>query len=123
MTKDSFNRKKNYSNTKIIELDPLGKRLSDAGFTGGASKRMLKKSLFKTEAKKAFKETKDLKTTKDKKRVKFLDKYFDNLKSTALATRQKLKKELTKKDLELPSAIKQYANIKDSIIAKYRKKN
>ena len=123
MTKDSFNRKKNYSNTKIIELDPLGKRLSDAGFTGGASKRMLKKSLFKTEAKKAFKETKDLKTTKDKKRVKFLDKYFDNLKSTALATRQKLKKELTKKDLELQSAIKQYANIKDSIIAKYRKKN
>ena len=123
MTKDSFNRKKNYSNTKIIQLDPLGERLSNVGFTGGASKRMLKKSLFKTEAKKAFKETKDLKTTKDKKRVKFLDKYFDNLKSTALATRQKLKKELTKKDLELPSAIKQYANIKDSIIAKYRKKN
>ena len=123
MTKDNFNRKKNYSNTKIIQLDPLGERLSNVGFTGGASKRMLKKSLFKTEAKKAFKETKDLKTTKDKKRVKFLDKYFDNLKSTALATRQKLKKELTKKDLELPSAIKQYANIKDSIIAKYRKKN
>ena len=64
MTKDSFNRKKNYSNTKIIELDPLGKRLSDAGFTGGASKRMLKKSLFKTEAKKAFKETKDLKKSR-----------------------------------------------------------
>ena len=52
MTKDSFNRKKNYSNTKIIELDPLGKRLSDAGFTGGASKRMLKKSLFSSLYKK-----------------------------------------------------------------------
>ena len=97
MTKDSFNRKKNYSNTKIIELDPLGKRLSDAGFTGGASKRMLKKSLFKTEAKKAFKETKDLKTTKDKKRVKFLDKYFDNLK---LGVYQNPRGDRTKKSID-----------------------
>ena len=36
MTKDSFNRKKNYSNTKIIQLDPLGERLSNVGMTGGA---------------------------------------------------------------------------------------
>ena len=44
MTKDSFNRKKNYSNTKIIQLDPLGERLSNVGMTGGASARKSKSS-------------------------------------------------------------------------------
>ena len=40
MTKEYSNRKKNYSN-KIIKLDPLDKRLSDVGMTGGASKVLL----------------------------------------------------------------------------------
>ena len=38
MTKDNFDRKKNYGNTKIIQLDPLSERLSNAGHMGGASK-------------------------------------------------------------------------------------
>ena len=42
MTKDIFNSKKNYTNTKIIHLDPLSARLAAAGFEGGASKSSLK---------------------------------------------------------------------------------
>ena len=59
MTKDNFNRKKNYSNTKIIQLDPLSERLSSAGFTGGASKSLLRK--YKPETKSAFKQNKNFK--------------------------------------------------------------
>jgi hypothetical protein len=38
MTKEDSKRKKNYSNMKVIQLDPLGERLSDVGMTGGASR-------------------------------------------------------------------------------------
>ena len=38
MTKDNFDRKKNYGNDKIIKLDPLAKKLDSVGMTGGASK-------------------------------------------------------------------------------------
>jgi len=40
MTKDNFNRKKNYSNTKIIQLDPLAERLSSIGLKGGAGRNV-----------------------------------------------------------------------------------
>jgi hypothetical protein len=52
MTKDNFNRKKNYSNTKIIQLDPLSERLSDAGHMGGASKSRTTKKFLKEGIKK-----------------------------------------------------------------------
>ena len=60
MTKDNFNRKKNYSNTKIIQLDPLSERLSNAGHMGGASKISRPKKLSKEDSialRKANKET------------------------------------------------------------------
>ena len=38
MSKEDSKRKKNYSNMKVIQLDPLGERLSDVGMTGGVSK-------------------------------------------------------------------------------------
>tara|TARA_R100000234_G_C4858138_1_gene118043 strand:- start:50 stop:499 length:450 start_codon:yes stop_codon:yes gene_type:complete len=66
MTKDSFNRKKNYSNTKIIQLDPLGERLSNVGMTGGASARKSKSSDIKIITVKPL--IKRLKSVIDKRR-------------------------------------------------------
>ena len=55
MTKKNSERNKLYSNVKIHQIDPLSSKLSDAGFAGGASKRLLSK-----EAKKSLrKATKD----------------------------------------------------------------
>jgi hypothetical protein len=42
MTKEDSELKKNYSNLKIIHLDPLAARLAAVGFEGGASKSALK---------------------------------------------------------------------------------
>ena len=61
MTKDNFNRKKNQSNTKIIQLDPLSSRLSDAGHSGGASK-----GLKISHTKKIMKEVKPIIDKKNK---------------------------------------------------------
>ena len=50
--------KKDYAN-KVLTLDPLSERLHAAGFTGGASKSLLKK--FKKQTKSAYKENKKFK--------------------------------------------------------------
>jgi len=47
MTKDNFDRKKNYSNTKIIQLDPLAERLSSIGLKGGAGRSLLSRGVKK----------------------------------------------------------------------------
>jgi hypothetical protein len=52
MSKEDSKRKKNYSNMKVIQLDPLGERLSDVGFMGGASKSMTTRKFLKEGIKK-----------------------------------------------------------------------
>ena len=52
MTKEDSKRKKNYSNMKVIQLDPLGERLSNVGFMGGASKSMTTRKFLKEGIKK-----------------------------------------------------------------------
>ena len=52
MSKQDSKSKKNYSNIKTIKLDPLGERLSDAGHTGGASKKLKFEKKFDTLLKK-----------------------------------------------------------------------
>tara|TARA_R100001198_G_C5088827_1_gene126675 strand:+ start:73 stop:498 length:426 start_codon:yes stop_codon:yes gene_type:complete len=125
----------------------LLKKYGESDLLKGVSKKLLKKDLFKKEAKKAFKKSKDFKTkseikdsllpkelragttqkVKDIKRSKFLDNLFDELKVTGDKTIKKVEKfgeqVLTKKDKAIPGIVKQYSNIKDSIVAKYRKKN
>jgi neutral trehalase len=125
----------------------LIKKYGESDLLKGVSKKLLKKDLFKEEAKKAFKKSKDFKTkseiknsllpkelragttqkVKDIKRSKFLDNLFDELKVTGDKTIKKVEKfgeqVLTKKDKAIPGIVKQYSNIKDSIVAKYRKKN
>jgi len=44
MTKQDSKRKKNYSNVKPIQIDPLGERLLGVGMAGGASKSKLTKT-------------------------------------------------------------------------------
>ena len=123
------------------------KKYGEKDLLKDVSKKLLKKDLFKEETKKAFKKSKDFKTkseirdsllpkelrvgttkkVKDIKRSKFLDNLFDELKVTGDKTIKKVEKfgeqVLTKKDKAIPGIVKQYSNIKDSIIAKYRKKN
>ena len=125
----------------------LIKKYGESDLLKGVSKKLLKKDLFKEETKKAFKKSKDFKTkseikdsllpkelragttqkVKDIKRSKFLDNLFDELKVTGDKTIKKVEKfgeqVLTKKDKAIPGIVKQYANIKDSIVAKYIKKN
>ena len=125
----------------------LIKKYGESDLLKGVSKKLLKKDLFKDEAKKAFQKSKDFKTkseirdsllpkelragttqkVKDIKRSKFLDNLFDELKVTGDKTIKKVEKfgeqVLTKKDKAIPGIVKQYSNIKDSIVAKYRKKN
>ena len=128
-------------------LKDAAKKYGEKTLLKGVSKKLLKKDLFKEETKKAFKKSKDFKTkseikdsllpkelragttkkVKDIKRSKFLDNLFDELKVTGDKTIKKVEKfgeqVLTKKDKAIPGIVKQYSNIKDSIIAKYRKKN
>ena len=128
-------------------LKAAAKKYGEKNLLKGVSKKLLKKDLFKEETKKAFKKSKDFKTkseikdsllpkelragttkkVKDIKRSKFLDNLFDELKVTGDKTIKKVEKfgeqVLTKKDKAIPGIVKQYSNIKDSIIAKYRKKN
>jgi len=123
------------------------KKYGEKDLLKGVSKKLLKKDLFKEETKKAFKKSEDFKTkseirdsllpkelrvgttqkVKDIKRSKFLDNLFDELKVTGDKTIKKVEKfgeqVLTKKDKAIPGIVKQYSNIKDSIVAKYRKKN
>ena len=125
----------------------LIKKYGESDLLKGVSKKLLKKDLFKEETKKAFKKSKNFKTkseikdsllpkelragttqkVKDIKRSKFLDNLFDELKVTGDKTIKKVEKfgeqVLTKKDKAIPGIVKQYSNIKDSIVAKYRKKN
>ena len=78
---------KDYAN-KVLTLDPLSERLHAVGFTGGASKSLLKK--FKKETKSAYKKNKEFKvkepTTISAKGQKVLrqqslaNKLIDNLK-------------------------------------------
>ena len=123
------------------------KKYGEKDLLKGVSKKLLKKDLFKEETKKAFKKSKDFKTkseikdsffpkelragttkkVKDIKRSKFLDNLFDELKVTGDKTIKKVEKfgeqVLTKKDKAIPGIVKQYSNIKDSLVAKYIKKN
>mgnify|MGYP003154659387 CR=1 FL=1 len=132
MTKDSFNRKKNYSNTKIIQLDPLTESLNKAGMKGGAAKSILGKN-FKKSAKQAYKENKKFKVKntlfkiskagqKDLRQQSFANKLFDKVLP-------KINKEISKGGKNISKA-KDYANIvkglrtaKDKILLKYTKKN
>jgi hypothetical protein len=68
MTKDNFDRKKNYSNTKIIQLDPLAERLNSIGLKGGAGRSLLSRGVKKTtkDTIKNFKKTDKLSKQKDK---------------------------------------------------------
>ena len=91
MTKDNFDRKKNYSNTKIIQLDPLAERLNSIGLKGGAGRSLLSRGVKKTtkDTIKNFKKTDKLSKQKDK-----LNDSGKFVKDGALANKNiKLKKE------------------------------
>ena len=132
MTKDSYNRKKSYSNLadKIIELDPLAESLNKIGIKGGAAKSILSKN-FKKSAKQAYKENKKFKVKntliskagqKDLRQQSFANKLLDKVMP-------KINKEISKGGKNINKA-KDYANIvkgvraaKDKILSKYTKKN
>ena len=101
MTKDNFNRKKNYSNTKIIQLDPLAERLSSIGLKGGAGRSLLSRGVKKTtkDTIKNFKKTDKLSKQKDK-----LNDSGKFVKDGALANKNIKLKDLRK--LALASSLK-----------------
>ena len=107
-------------------LKAAAKKYGEKNLLKGVSKKLLKKDLFKEETPKELRAG-TTKKVKDIKRSKFLDNLFDELKVTGDKTIKKVEKfgeqVLTKKDKAIPGIVKQYSNIKDSIIAKYRKKN
>ena len=145
MTKDSFNRKKNYSNTKIIQLDPLSERLSSAGFTGGASRSLLRK--YKPETKSAFKQNKNFKVKnpdliskkgqKDLRQQSLANKLIDNLKLRLKKDTQKSIDKYYKKtgvkvepdQISISTGDKTFKTmnqvnfLKSKIISKYKRKN
>ena len=59
--------------------------------------------------------------------TKFLDNLFDELRPELNKAIKKVEKfgekALTAKDKALPGIVKQYSNIKTSIVAKYKRKN
>tara|TARA_R110000744_G_C18879749_1_gene506456 strand:+ start:41 stop:481 length:441 start_codon:yes stop_codon:yes gene_type:complete len=101
MTKDNFDRKKNYSNTKIIQLDPLAERLSSIGLKGGAGRSLLSRGVKKTtkDTIKNFKKTDKLSKQKDK-----LNDSGKFVKDGALANKNIKLKDLRK--LALASSLK-----------------
>ena len=101
MTKDNFDRKKNYSNTKIIQLDPLAERLSSIGLKGGAGRSLLSRGVKKTtkDTIKIFKKTDKLSKQKDK-----LNDSGKFVKDGALANKNIKLKDLRK--LALASSLK-----------------
>ena len=141
--------KKNYANknyaNKVIMLDPLSERLHAVGFTGGASKSLLKK--FKKETKSAYKENKKFKikepTTISSKGQKVLrqqslaNKLIDNLKlklkkDTEQSITKNLKKTGTKVNIDQISipvsnptfkTMRQVDFAKTKLIAPYKRKN
>ena len=145
MTKDNFNRKKNYSNTKIIQLDPLSERLSSAGFTGGASRSLLRK--YKPETKSAFKQNKNFKVKnpdliskkgqKDLRQQSLANKLIDNLKLRLKKDTQKSIDQYYKKtgvkvepdQISISTGDKTFKTmnqvnfLKSKIISKYKRKN
>ena len=145
MTKDNFNRKKNYSNTKIIQLDPLSERLSSAGFTGGASRSLLRK--YKPETKSAFKQNKNFKVKnpdliskkgqKDLRQQSLANKLIDNLKLRLKKDTQKSIDKYYKKtgvkvepdQISISTGDKTFKTmnqvnfLKSKIISKYKRKN
>ena len=98
MTKDNFDRKKNYSNTKIIQLDPLAERLNSIGLKGGAGRSLLSRGVKKTTIKN-FKKTDKLSKQKDK-----LNDSGKFVKDGALANKNIKLKDLRK--LALASSLK-----------------
>jgi|TARA_A100000171_G_C1998877_1_gene80864 hypothetical protein len=140
MTKKS----KDYAN-KVLTLDPLSERLHAAGFTGGASKSLLKK--FKKETKSAYKENKEFKvkepTTISAKGQKVLrqqslaNKLIDNLKlklkkDTEQSITKNLKETGTKVNIDQISipvsnqtfkTMRQVDFAKAKLIAPYKRKN
>ena len=129
-------------------LKTAAKKYGQTDLLKGTGKKLLKKDLFKDETKKAFKKSKDFKTkseikdslmpykelrtgttkkVKDIKRTKFLDNLFDELRPELNKAIKKVEKfgekALTAKDKALPGIVKQYSNIKTSIVAKYKRKN
>ena len=130
MTKDSYNRKKAYSNIRVMELDPLAASLNKVGMKGGAAKSMLGKN-FKKSTKQAYKENKSFKVKntlisksgqKDLRQQSFANRLYDKVKP-------KIDKEIAKGGKNFSKA-KDYANIvkgirtaKDKIASKYTKKN
>ena len=101
MTKDNFDRKKNYSNTKIIQLDPLAERLNSIGLKGGAGRSLLSRGVKKTtkDTIKNFKKTDKLSKQKDK-----LNDSGKFVKDGALANKNIKLKDLRK--LALASSLK-----------------
>ena len=101
MTKDNFDRKKNYSNTKIIQLDPLAERLNSIGLKGGAGRSLLSRGVKKItkDTIKNFKKTDKLSKQKDK-----LNDSGKFVKDGALANKNIKLKDLRK--LALASSLK-----------------
>jgi hypothetical protein len=101
MTKEDSERNKIYSNIKIKKIDPLSERLSAAGFTGGASKKLLSK-----DAKAALRETvkvnlrSGLQTTKAGKRGDFGSPMMS--KAAAKSLKAGSKESTLKGELEYP---------------------
>ena len=131
MSKEDSKRKKNYSNMKVIQLDPLGERLSDVGMTGGVSRSLLGKN-FKKSTKKVYKENKKFKvkepdlisksSKKDLRQQSFANKLLNKVLP-------KIQKQIDSGGKNISKA-KDYANIvrgltkaKDKIKLKYIKKN
>tara|TARA_Y100000401_G_scaffold25035_1_gene17352 strand:- start:109 stop:531 length:423 start_codon:yes stop_codon:yes gene_type:complete len=137
-------KNKDYAN-KVLTLDPLSERLHATGFTGGASKSLLKR--FKKETKSAYKENKKFKvkeptviSTKGQKVLrqqslanKLLDKLSLRLKKDTQKSIdknfEKTGNKISMEQISIPvtnktfQAMKQVDFAKSKIIAPYKRKN
>ena len=142
--KMTIKNKKDYAN-KVLQLDPLSERLHASGFTGGASKSLLKR--FKPETKSAYKENKKFKvkeptviSTKGQKVLRqqsLANKLIDKLslklkKDTQKSIDKNFEKTGTKINIDQISipitnktfqTMKQVDFAKSKIIAPYKRKN
>ena len=142
--KMTIKNKKDYAN-KVLQMDPLSERLHASGFTGGASKSLLKR--FKKETKSAYKENKKFRvkeptviSTKGQKVLRqqsLANKLIDKLslrlkKDTQKSIDKNFEKTGTKINIDQISipvtnktfqAMKQVDFAKSKLIAPYKRKN
>ena len=142
--KMTIKNKKDYAN-KVLQMDPLSERLHASGFTGGASRSLLKR--FKVETKSAYKENKKFKvkeptliSTKGQKVLrqqslanKLIDKLSLRLKKDTQKSIdknfEKTGNKISMEQISIPvtnktfQAMKQVDFAKSKIIAPYKRKN